>query len=52
VKNSTPPGADLAQHVGVAAELVAGEDLDLDAPLGVGLDRVGHLLRARVHRMA
>ena len=31
VKNSTPPDADLAQHVGVGAELVVGEDLDLDA---------------------
>ena len=31
VKNSMPPRAHLRQHVGVAAELVVREDLDLDA---------------------
>ena len=43
--------AQLAQHVVVGAELVVRIDLDVDAALGLGADRVGHLLGAQVHRV-
>ena len=44
--------ADLAQHVGIAAELVVGEDLDLDPAVGLRLDALGRFLRADIKRMA
>lgn len=44
--------ADLAQHVGVAAELVVREDLDLDPAVRLPGDAVGRLLGADVERVA
>ncbi len=44
--------AHLREHVGVAAELVVGEDLDLDAAVGLGGDALGRLGGADVQRMA
>jgi hypothetical protein len=46
-----PAGADLAQHVGVGTELVVGENLQVEAATGFGLDRRRHLLCPLVHRM-
>ena len=43
--------AHLRQHVGVAAELVVREDLDLDAAVRLLRDPVGGFLRADVERM-
>ncbi len=42
-------GADLAQHVGIRAKLVIRENLQVNAALGLGLDRRRHLLGADVH---
>ena len=44
-------GADLAQHVGVGAELVIGENLQVEAAIGLRFDRRRHLLGAGVHRV-
>jgi len=44
-------GADLAQHVGVGAKLVVGENLQVEAAVGLRLDRRRHLPGAHVHRM-
>ena len=44
-------GADLAQHVGVGAELVIGKNLQVEAAVGLGFDRRRHLLGADVHRV-
>ena len=43
--------AHLRQHVGVAAQLVVREDLDLDAAVGLLGDALGGFLRADVERM-
>ena len=43
--------AHLRQHVGVAAKLVVGEDLDVDAALGLLAHAIGRLLGADVERM-
>jgi len=34
------------EHRAVVAELALGEDIDVHAPAGLGVDPVGHLLQA------
>jgi hypothetical protein len=46
-----PAAAHLRQHVGVAAELVVGEDLDLEPPARFLLDARRRLARPHVHGM-
>ena len=40
--------AQLTEHVGVRAKLIVGENLDLDAPVGLRLDAVHRLFGAHV----
>jgi hypothetical protein len=44
-------GAELAQHVGVGAELVIRENLQIEAALGLRFDRRRHFPGADVHRV-
>ena len=44
-------GAQLAEHVGVVAQLAGREDLDVHAALGLGQDGGGHFLGAHIHRV-
>ena len=46
-----PAGAQLAQHVGIRAELVVREDLQIEPAIGLGLDRSGHLPGTGIERM-
>ena len=44
-------GTDLAQHVGIRAELAVRENLQVEPAVGLGLDRRGHFTRAGHERM-
>jgi hypothetical protein len=44
-------GAELSQHIRIAAELIIREKLDLELPLRLLLDAIDRLLGAHIHRV-